>query len=62
MINLTLYAIQNPIQVSEEEYDQLVQKYMGGVRVKVFRNACEAPLSPVGFWCRQNPRGRFFGS
>ena len=30
MINLTPYAIQNPIQVSEEEYDQLVQKNEGG--------------------------------
>ncbi len=30
MINLTPYAIQNPIEVSEEEYDQLVQKNEGG--------------------------------
>ena len=30
MINLPPYAIQNPIQVSEEEYDQLVQKNEGG--------------------------------
>ena len=28
MINLTPYAIQNPIEVSEEEYDQLVQKML----------------------------------
>ena len=30
MINLTPYSIQHPIQVSEDEYDQLVQKQEGG--------------------------------
>ena len=30
MIDLTPYSIQHPIQVSEDEYDQLVQKKEGG--------------------------------
>ena len=30
MIDLTPYSIQHPIQVSEDEYNQLVQKKEGG--------------------------------
>ena len=42
MIDLTPYSIQHPIQVSEDEYDQLVQKKEGGW------SQCESSLEMLG--------------
>jgi len=63
MINLTPYAIQNLIEVSEEEYDQLVQKNEGGWSQSESFQKCSRS-STISGWVlvQQNPRGWFFGS